>query len=247
MRDRRNLVQGARRPEGRGPHPALVQLASLKNSDARTVGDILPTGYSVAKHAWKFLPEEAKQYDTTVAVLGCGPVGICGVLAAKQMFKTVFAIDSVPERLEHAKKAGAIPIDLTKNPIEAIKAQTNGRGTDAVLCVHLTAGIWLTLDSEIVGSPEALDLAIGLIRVGGVISSCGLHHKELKINGMQLYLKNIMCGLAHRQARLTSAQLQVRPDVRHRLARRVSRSLAEAGQGRRARRLRREVGAHFGS
>jgi threonine dehydrogenase-like Zn-dependent dehydrogenase len=97
------------------------------------VGDILPTGYSVAKHAWKFLPDEAKQFDTSVAVLGCGPVGICGVLAAKQKFTTVYAIDSVPERLELAKKAGAIPVDLTKNPVDVIKAATDGRGPDAVL------------------------------------------------------------------------------------------------------------------
>jgi threonine dehydrogenase-like Zn-dependent dehydrogenase len=48
---------------------------------------------------------------------------------------------------------------------------------------------------EIVGSPEALDLALNLVRVGGIISSCGLQHKELKINGLQLYLKNVVCVL----------------------------------------------------
>ena len=48
----------------------------------------------------------------------------------------VYAIDSVPERLEQAKKLGAIPINLNDDPIQKIKDATEGRGADVVMeCV----------------------------------------------------------------------------------------------------------------
>jgi threonine dehydrogenase-like Zn-dependent dehydrogenase len=90
-------------------------------------------GYSVVKTAWTFLPDEAKKHDTVCAVLGCGPVGLCGVLSALQRFKTVYAIDSVPARLQQAARYGAIPINLNENPVAVIQAATEGRGVDAVM------------------------------------------------------------------------------------------------------------------
>lgn len=72
------------------------------------------------------------------------------ITAATQRFSTVYAIDGVPERLRQAKDHGAIPLDLNDSPLAKIHVATEGRGVDAAL--------------EIVGSPEALLLAIELTR-----------------------------------------------------------------------------------
>ncbi|KZO91428.1 GroES-like protein [Calocera viscosa TUFC12733] len=151
--------------------------ADLKDQHLVLLGDIFPTGYSTVWHAWKFLPEEVKQFPTSAVVLGCGPVGLCGVLSAKQKFTKVFAVDSVQARLDQAARYGAIPILLNANTAAAIRAQTDGRGPDAVM--------------EIVGAPDAFDLALDIVRVGGVIASCGLHTSTLHMPGLKLYQKNV--------------------------------------------------------
>ena len=61
------------------------------------MADIFPTGFFGAKNAFGSLgPEERR--NATVVVIGCGPVGICAITCALTMVKTVYAIDSVPER-----------------------------------------------------------------------------------------------------------------------------------------------------
>jgi len=141
--------------------------------------DILPTGFFAAKNAWSMLNEEERK-DSVAVVVGCGPVGLCAITAATERFSKVYAIDSVPERLEEASRHGAQPINLTSKsptPEELIKSATNGRGADVVL--------------EIVGAPDALQLAIDLIRPGGVVASAGLHTHDINLKGLQLYNKNI--------------------------------------------------------
>ncbi|CEH16346.1 alcohol dehydrogenase [Ceraceosorus bombacis] len=143
------------------------------------MADIFPTGFFVAQNAAKMLGE-AERKDTTAVVIGCGPVGLCAVTAAKHFFDHVYAIDSVPARLDQAAKHGATPLHLHSSDPDVtsrIKQATGGRGADVVL--------------EVVGNPSALDLAIGLVRNFGVISSCGLHTHELKLKGLDLYNKNI--------------------------------------------------------
>lgn len=80
------------------------------------------------------MPEAAKKFDDlTCVVFGCGPVGLMGILSALEKFKTVWAVDGVPERLAQAKKYGAIPINLSEDVAKVIKEATNGRGCDAAL------------------------------------------------------------------------------------------------------------------
>lgn len=140
------------------------------------MADIFPTGYFAAARYLKDLsPEDRK---TTVAVaVGCGPVGICAITAALTMVDTVYAIDSVPERLAEAEKIGAKTILLNDNPVEKIKAATEGRGADVVM--------------EVVGHADALQLALDLIRPFGQISSIGVHTETITLNGMMLYGKNV--------------------------------------------------------
>lgn len=99
------------------------------------MADIFPTGYFAAARFLKNLNERDRK-EFTAVVVGCGPVGICATAAALTMVDTVYAIDSVPERLEEAKKLGARVINLNDNPVEKIKAATDGRGADVVRTSH---------------------------------------------------------------------------------------------------------------
>ena len=67
----------------------------------------------------------ALQQDTTAVVIGCGPVGLCAITAACSFFTTVYAVDSIAERLQEAKKHGAIPLHLTDDdPVQTLRDAT---------------------------------------------------------------------------------------------------------------------------
>jgi glutathione-independent formaldehyde dehydrogenase len=94
-------------------------------SDFILLADIFPTGYHGCELA-DVRPGE------TVAVYGAGPVGLMAAYSALlRGASRVFVVDRVPERLAKAKEIGAIPINFdTGDPVEQIKAQTDGLGTD---------------------------------------------------------------------------------------------------------------------
>jgi threonine dehydrogenase-like Zn-dependent dehydrogenase len=114
-----------------------------------------------------------------VVCLGCGPVGLCAVLSAKALGAgIVYAVDSVDDRLEEARKMGAQPLKLGTDDIpEIVKAATDGRGADAVV--------------ESVGNKSAMRLAIDLVRACGVVSSIGFHQGELPFTAFEAYSKNL--------------------------------------------------------
>jgi len=72
---------------------------------------------------------------STVAVFGCGPVGQFVIACAKLLNAgRIFAIDTIPSRLEMAQDQGAEIIDFNReDPIEAIKGFTGGIGADRVI------------------------------------------------------------------------------------------------------------------
>lgn len=140
------------------------------------MADIFPTGYFAAARFLKNLsPRDREEYTT--AVVGCGPVGLCAIACALTMVKTVYAIDSVPERLAEAEKLGAIPINLNDDPVGKVKAASQGRGADVVM--------------EIVGHADAFMLAFDMIRPWGQISSIGVHTEQIPLNGQLCYGKNV--------------------------------------------------------
>ena len=79
----------------------------------------------------------------TVAVVGDGAVGLLGVLSAKAMgAERIIAIETVPERIAMARKAGATDIvDFAKEDVfERIKEISEGEGADVVIdCVGMEA------------------------------------------------------------------------------------------------------------
>lgn len=101
-------------------------------------------------------------------------VGLCAISSAKSLFAQVFATDPQPARLELARKHGATALPLDELRPAILKA-TDGRGADAVL--------------EVVGVEPALRTAMELIRPYGVVSSCGVHGGDRRIEGDLLYGK----------------------------------------------------------
>lgn len=153
----------------------LVSLSNdLSEEKGLLLGDIFSTGYFCAENA-------GINNKGTYVIIGCGPVGLMTVLAAKDLgAENLFALDHSNERLQMAKEFGAIPLNpLLANARSTIRNATNDRGADAVM--------------EAIGSPEALRLAIDLLRPGGTISSVGVHTaKNFSFSPGEAYDKNLV-------------------------------------------------------
>ncbi|TRW81194.1 zinc-binding dehydrogenase [Mycolicibacterium sp. 018/SC-01/001] len=115
--------------------------------------DNLATGWAAAKRA--DIP-----VGGTVAVIGAGPVGQCAARSALLLgAATVFVIDPVEHRRDHAAAAGATP---APPPAAAtVLEATSGLGADAVI--------------DAVGTDTTLDDALAAVRVGGTVSVVGVH------------------------------------------------------------------------
>jgi threonine dehydrogenase-like Zn-dependent dehydrogenase len=152
------------------------------------LGDILSTGFFCAKQA------EIKPQNIYV-VVGCGPVGLMAILGAREYgAERVYAIDTIPERLDMARKFGAIAINANQNPIETIKAITDGRGADGVM--------------EAVGNSATNKLAYDLVRPGGIISAVGVcTDKHLAFSPTQAYDKNLTYKVGRCPARFMMSEL----------------------------------------
>nr|WP_224749749.1 L-threonine 3-dehydrogenase [Polycladospora coralii] len=99
----------------------------------------------------------------TVAVMGCGPIGIMAVPIAKAAGAAkVIAIDLNPYRLQLAEKMGATHVIHAKkdDPISQTHSFTKGQGVDVVL--------------EMSGHPVAIDQSLKMLTHGGRISMLGL-------------------------------------------------------------------------
>ncbi|HXF56616.1 MAG TPA: alcohol dehydrogenase catalytic domain-containing protein [Actinomycetota bacterium] len=131
----------------------------LEDERALFVGDALTTGLYGAALA-------GVERGQTVAVVGAGPVGFFAAQAAR-LFEpeAVVVLDLRPDRLALAEKVGAVAVNVTeRHPQTALAELTGGRGADAVV--------------EAVGSPEAFETALDVVRRGGTVSVVGMYAVE---------------------------------------------------------------------
>jgi S-(hydroxymethyl)glutathione dehydrogenase/alcohol dehydrogenase len=103
------------------------------------------------------------QPGQSVAVLGCGGVGLQVIRAARLAgADPLIALDRVPEKLELARALGAThAIDTTEVPSP----------TDAI---HRLSGDGVDFAFEVIGRPETIRLAWDAIRPGGSVVVVGL-------------------------------------------------------------------------
>ena len=120
------------------------------------LSDVMGTGWHAAVSA-------GVGPGSTVAVVGDGAVGLCGIIAAKQLGAArIIAMSRTPERQELARVFGADEIVAERGDegIERVQALTDGLGADAVL--------------ECVGTAESMDQAIRSARPGGRVGYVGV-------------------------------------------------------------------------
>jgi threonine 3-dehydrogenase len=107
----------------------------------------------------------------TVAVTGCGPIGLFSIAVARAVgASTIFAIEVNEHRRKLATKMHAdYALDPSKEDVRAIVAEkTGGLGVDVVL--------------EMAGHPDAIRTAFDIVRRGGRISLLGLTSKPIPLN-----------------------------------------------------------------
>jgi threonine dehydrogenase-like Zn-dependent dehydrogenase len=149
----------------------------LSDEEVLFLTDILPTGYTAID--WAQL-----KGGETVAVFGCGPVGLMAQKVAwLKGAAQVIGLDLQPYRLDMARRAaGSETINIAEtDPVEAIRAMTGGRGAD--LCVDAVGmeAERSPLDklSNVMhlqaGSIKALNTAVSAVRRGGVVSVVGVY------------------------------------------------------------------------
>lgn len=152
----------------------------LEDDKVLFLSDILPTGWMAAENA------EIEEGDT-VAVWGCGPVGLFAIQSAFVMgAHRVIAIDHYHTRLELAKQMGAEVLDFREVDVrEALFEMTGGIGPDACIdCVGMEshglgidnladhAKVWTRLGTD---RPAAFRQAILACRKGGRVSVPGVY------------------------------------------------------------------------
>lgn len=155
---------------GGQPDPALIP-------SLLTLADVMGTGHHAAISA-------GVTPGATVAVVGDGAVGLCGVLAAKRLGAgRIIAMSRHEDRAAIAREFGASDVVAERGEagIEAVRALTGGIGADAVL--------------ECVGTKESMDQALRSARPGGRVGFVGVPNGGAELPIRTLFGTNVgVCG-----------------------------------------------------
>jgi threonine dehydrogenase-like Zn-dependent dehydrogenase len=167
--------------------PMLVP-ENLTDEEVLFLSDIFPTGYQGAEQC-------GIRGGETIAIWGAGPVGYFAIQSAKVLgAEKIIVIETVPERMELARRVGATDIiDFEKDDVyERIIEITRGQGADGVIdCVGMEAsaghgqGGLISAVKEAVAPVErtyALDQAIKAVRPCGVVSVPGVYGGPISVN-----------------------------------------------------------------
>jgi threonine dehydrogenase-like Zn-dependent dehydrogenase len=102
------------------------------------------------------------QPGAKVAILGCGPIGLCALLASRAACDcTAYATDLLDERLEVARRCGAT---WTGNP----------KQSDVVGAIRALEPLGVDFVFECAGQQETLDQAVELLKPGGTVLMIGI-------------------------------------------------------------------------
>lgn len=121
-----------------------------------TLADVFPTGHHAARSA-------GVRPGSTVAVVGDGAVGLCGVLAASRLgAEHIIALGRHGDRTAIAREWGATDVvaDRGDAAVEQVRELTGGAGPHSVL--------------ECVGTAESMRTALRMVRPGGSVGYVGV-------------------------------------------------------------------------
>ncbi|MFG2866167.1 zinc-dependent alcohol dehydrogenase family protein [Streptomyces sp. NPDC048338] len=142
----------------------LVRLPAEAASDDRlltallALSDVLGTGHHAALGA-------GVKPGSTVAVVGDGAVGLCGVLAAKRLgAERIIALGRHTARTDIARTFGATDVVAERGEAAeaAVRELTGGQGAHAVI--------------EAVGTEQSMRTAVAIARDGGSVGYVGVPH-----------------------------------------------------------------------
>jgi 6-hydroxycyclohex-1-ene-1-carbonyl-CoA dehydrogenase len=162
------------------PAAELVEVPDgLALEQACVIADAISTPYHAVKNRGRV------QMGDTVAVVGCGGVGLNLVQCATVAGGQVIAIDLSEERLELARRLGATEA-INPEGIERLDKHVRGR-----------TGGGVDVAFEAVGTPATIQLAFSLVRKGGRLCVLGYSHEPVSISAAKLmyYEMEIMGSL----------------------------------------------------
>jgi threonine dehydrogenase-like Zn-dependent dehydrogenase len=141
-----------------------------------TLSDVMGTGHHAARVA-RVSPGK------TVAVVGDGAVGLCGVIAARRLgAEQILILGRHADRIALAKDFGATDVvsERGEEAVERVRELTGGFGVHSVL--------------ECVGTEKAMLTAIGIARPGGAVGRVGVPHYEGTPASQPAFYNNITVG-----------------------------------------------------
>ncbi len=147
---------------------------NVSYENALFVGDILSSGYFGAQMC------EIRNGDT-IAVIGCGPVGLTSMICAKlKGASKIVAIDIDENRLNIAKQQLA---DICLNPLKddieyAVKSITENRGADSVI--------------EAAGAQTTFEMAWKIARPNAIVAVVAMYESPQILPLPQMYGKNLI-------------------------------------------------------
>src|SRR5213596_1897803 len=154
-----------------GMHADDALMASLL-----TLSDVMGTGHHAAIIA-RVIPGKS------VAVVGDGAVGLCGVIAAKRLgAEQIIILGRHADRIALAKDFGATAVVSERGDaaVARVRELTGGSGVHSVL--------------ECVGTDEAIRTAIGIARPGGAIGRVGVPHYDGIPSVQRTFNNNLTIG-----------------------------------------------------
>jgi len=143
-------------------HSAVKVDPDLPFEIAALFGCAVLTGVGAALNAAQVAEGE------TVAVFGLGGVGLAALLGARLAGAgRIVAVDLVDEKLDHARRLGAVPVKADENVVEAVREATGGGAQKAI---------------ETVGNARVLAQAYEATGRGGVTVTVGLPHPDQRLD-----------------------------------------------------------------
>jgi threonine dehydrogenase-like Zn-dependent dehydrogenase len=158
-----------------------------------TLSDVMGTGHHAALAA-------RVATGHTVAVVGDGAVGLCGVLAAKRLgAEQIILLGRHQDRIALGLDFGATDIvsDRGDDAVERVRELTGGLGVQSVL--------------ECVGHDLSMETALGIVRPGGAVGRVGVPQHEQIPTTHQTFYDNITISGGPAPARAYIEELM--PDV----------------------------------
>ena len=141
-----------------------------------SLSDVMGTGHHAAIIA-KVAPGKS------VAVVGDGAVGLCGVIAAKRLgAEQVIILGRHADRIALAKDFGATDVvsERGEAAVERVRELTGGYGVHSVL--------------ECVGLEQAVNTAISIARPGGAVGRVGVPQEQTIPGSEPAFYNNVTVG-----------------------------------------------------